>query len=604
MSVRIHLGIECGGTRTVALASAGTGRELLARVEAGAANLRLVGDAELEAHFRTLKAALPEPSSIGVGMAGVRTDDDRARITRTLAAVWPGVAAEVDHDLVTALEAASMDGPGDVASRVVVLSGTGSCCFGRNRAGRTAKLGGWGHLLGDCGSGYDIAHSGLRMLIDRFERTGLVGKLGPRILRTLVMNDLEPLVGWMQAASKRDVAALAPLVFEAAAAGDRGARTVIERSLNGLLGLAVAAAGRLRERGQKDPVEFVLAGSVFCRQPAWVRFAGRRLREGSPGARVRVLERESAWGAVALAERLEGIAVEAAVPVPAMIPVPEATGVSPTELRNSKSMDLDRMPLRRAIRLMLEEESTVPAAILGHTAALERLVRRAVRSLSAGGRLFYVGAGTSGRLGVLDASECPPTFRTPPEWVQGIMAGGVKALHSAVEGAEDDAGAGASAIASREVGPADLVVGIAASGRTPFVWGALHSARHRGATTALVSFNPHLKFPRGSGPDVVLAIDVGPEVLTGSTRLKAGTATKLVLNVLTTLTMVRLGKVTGNLMTDLNPSNHKLRGRAVRIVAELTGVDAGRSEAALAGSGWVVKKAVERLGRLRDGARE
>jgi N-acetylmuramic acid 6-phosphate etherase len=317
-----------------------------------------------------------------------------------------------------------------------------------------------------------------------------------------------------------------------------------------------------------------------------------------------VLERESAWGAVALAERLEGIAVEAAVPVPAMIPVPEATGVSPTELRNSKSMDLDRMPLRRAIRLMLEEESTVPSAILGHTAALERLVRRAVRSLSAGGRLFYVGAGTSGRLGVLDASECPPTFGTPPECVQGIMAGGVKALHSAVEGAEDDAGAGASAIASREVGPADLVVGIAASGRTPFVWGALNSARHRGATTALVSFNPHLKFPRGSGPDVVLAIDVGPEVLTGSTRLKAGTATKLVLNVLTTLTMVRLGKVTGNLMTDLNPSNHKLRGRAVRIVAELTGVDAGRSEAALAGSGWVVKKAVERLGRLRDGARE
>jgi N-acetylmuramic acid 6-phosphate etherase len=211
--------------------------------------------------------------------------------------------------------------------------------------------------------------------------------------------------------------------------------------------------------------------------------------------------------------------------------------------------------------------------------------------------LFYVGAGTSGRLGVLDASECPPTFRTSPELVQGIMAGGEKALHSAVEGAEDDFGAGARAAEFRGLGPKDVLVGIAASGRTPFVWGALATAKQRGAQTALLCFNPFLQFARGQRPDVVLALDLGPEVLTGSTRLKSGTATKLVLNLLTTLTMVRLGKVVGNLMVDLNPSNVKLRDRACRIVVELTGRDYATAQRALEQSGWVVTAAITALGR-------
>ena len=597
MSVRIHLGIECGGTRTVALASRGAERQLVARVEAGAANLRLVSDAELETHFRGLKSALPEPSSIGVGMAGVRTATDCARITRILGTVWPGVPSRVDHDLVSALEAASMEGRDALATRVVVLSGTGSCCFGRNASGRTAKLGGWGHLLGDRGSGYDIAHSALRRMIDRQERTASSGKLGALLLRALVMNDLEPLVGWIQGASKREVAALAPLVFEAAAAGDRGARTVIESSLGGLLELAVAAAKRLRGPGRKASVEFVLAGSVFSKQPGWVPFITRRLRMGYPGARVRVLERESAWGAVALAEQVSGSPVEGTVPKPFLIPIPEATQMSPTECRNPKSSDLDRLPVSQAIRLMLEEDSTVPVALLGQVTAMEKLIRLAARSLKTGGRLFYVGAGTSGRLGVLDASECPPTFRSPPQWVQGIMAGGEKALHSAVEGAEDDAAAGVSAMGAREVGENDLVVGIAASGRTPFVWGALHAARAAGARTALVCFNPHLKFQKGTRPDVLLAIDVGPEILTGSTRLKAGTATKLILNILTTLTMVRLGKVVGNRMIDLNPSNVKLRDRAVRIACEISGVSQAEAQVALDASGWNLRVALESIGR-------
>jgi N-acetylmuramic acid 6-phosphate etherase len=211
--------------------------------------------------------------------------------------------------------------------------------------------------------------------------------------------------------------------------------------------------------------------------------------------------------------------------------------------------------------------------------------------------LFYVGAGTSGRLGVLDASECPPTFRTDPELVQGIIAGGQTAIWQAVEGAEDDLQAGARAIEYRGVKRGDTVVGIAASGRTPFVWGALREAKRRGASTVLLCFNPHLVIPRKDRPNVVIAPKIGPEILTGSTRLKSGTATKLVLNIFTTLAMVRMGKVLGNLMVDVKASNVKLRDRAVRIVRELTGADYATAEASLVKTDWKITAACRRLGR-------
>jgi N-acetylmuramic acid 6-phosphate etherase len=260
-------------------------------------------------------------------------------------------------------------------------------------------------------------------------------------------------------------------------------------------------------------------------------------------------------------------------------------------------MNLDKLSVREAIALVLNEDARIPKKLLAEAARIEEVIKAAARAFRRGGRLFYVGAGTSGRLGVLDASECAPTFSTPPDMVQGIIAGGQQALWGSVEGAEDDAGAGGHAIEMRSIGARDVVIGIAASGTTPFVWGALREAKRRGATTVLVCFNPFLSIPRSLRPAIIIAPNLGPELLTGSTRLKAGTATKLLLNLFTTLAMVRLGKVRSNLMINLNPANAKLRDRAVRIVQDLTGAAYPSAQQALHRSGWVITTAVARLGR-------
>ena len=252
-------------------------------------------------------------------------------------------------------------------------------------------------------------------------------------------------------------------------------------------------------------------------------------------------------------------------------------------------MQLDQMRTPQLVDLMMAEDAYVWPAVKAArneiVATLELLVPRYL----AGGRLFYIGAGTSGRLGVLDASECPPTFCTPPERVQGIIAGGFPALHSSAESREDDVNAGVEALSQRQVGPLDTVVGIAASGSTPFVLGALREAAQRGAATALITCNPHATFSN-EREFVRIALDTGPELLAGSTRLKAGTATKLVLNQLSTITMIQAGKVVENLMIDLRPSCEKLRRRLTRILCELTGENAESAKARLLTHDWDIRR--------------
>jgi N-acetylmuramic acid 6-phosphate etherase len=274
-----------------------------------------------------------------------------------------------------------------------------------------------------------------------------------------------------------------------------------------------------------------------------------------------------------------------------------------TEARNPDSAAIDRLDAAGFVALMNAEDAKVVAAVGAEAASIARAIEWTAERFRRGGRLMYVGAGTSGRLGVLDASECPPTFSTPPELVVGLIAGGPPALTRAIEGAEDDAGRGADDLRAATVRAEDLVVGIATSGRTPYVLGAVRHAHSVGAATVGITCNrPSIL---GGLVDLEIAPLVGPEILAGSTRLKAGTATKMILNMITTGAMIRIGKTLGNRMIDLKPSNEKLRIRSRRMLRELAGIDDAEAGRLLEKSGGRLKLAlVMALAQVDEAAAE
>ncbi|MGW4801204.1 N-acetylmuramic acid 6-phosphate etherase [Nonomuraea sp. NPDC004297] len=267
-------------------------------------------------------------------------------------------------------------------------------------------------------------------------------------------------------------------------------------------------------------------------------------------------------------------------------PLPELS----TEQSDPRYSQIDRLPTERVARLMNQADAAVPAAVAVAIPSISAAIDAISDRMTEGGRLMYVGAGTSGRLAVLDASECPPTFGTDPSLVQGVIAGGLDALTRSVEGAEDDAEAGAAALRDLEVGPLDSVVGVSASGRAPFVLGALAEAASRGALTVGLSCNDDA--PLSAAAEHAIEVVVGPEVVTGSTRLKAGTAQKLVLNMISTISMVKLGRTYGNKMIEMSAMNNKLAGRALRIVSDITGADSETAGKALDAADGQAKIAV------------
>ena len=261
-----------------------------------------------------------------------------------------------------------------------------------------------------------------------------------------------------------------------------------------------------------------------------------------------------------------------------------------TEKRNRASENIDKLSTKQIVGLINAEDALVPAAVARQSKQIAAAIDLIVERFRKGGRLFYVGAGTSGRLGVLDASECPPTFGVPPSLVQGIIAGGRRALVRSAEGAEDFPEDGAAAIKKKRVRAKDIVIGLAACGMTPFVHGALKQARKIGAATIFITCAPEAV--EHIPAEIIINPVVGPEVVTGSTRMKAGTATKLVLNTLTTGTMIKLGKVYGNLMVDLKATNEKLRDRSLRIVMEITNISRLRAKRLLEDAQGNVKAAI------------
>lgn len=575
------LGIEGGGTKTRWILLDPRGRRLADGVE-GPGNVLLAGREGLQKIFRRIAARLPSaPQAIGGGFAGARGPAEMALIRAVLQGVWPRVKkVSVGQDTDSALAAAWGKEDG-----FLVIAGTGSNVVGRV-AGKKFSAGGHGHLLGDAGSGYDLALRALRAAFRERDRTGQASRLAAGLLAHAGAADLDRLLREVyRRTGKEWLAGFAPVVLRAAARGDVLARATVQQASDGLADRLGELAERLRVRRPR----VALTGGLFDDDFYRKSFAAS-VAERLPGARLVPLKISGEVGAATMAgwsgrlspSRPDGKFVE--------------VESLPTERSNPRSRGLHQKSVGQLVKLFVEEERETSRALRKASREIGRAAALVSAALHRGGRLIYVGAGTSGRLGVLDASEMPPTFHADPEEVQAILAGGPEAIFRAQEGAEDDGEAGARAVRERRIGRKDVLVGLTASGRTPFVHGALAEGARSGAKTVLVTAHSNWKPAKtGIRPDAVVRLDVGPELIAGSTRLKAGTVTKMVCNILSSVAMIRLGRVYDNLMVNVVPSNEKLRARAVRLVRLLTGASQERAMDALRGAGGKVREAADRL---------
>jgi N-acetylmuramic acid 6-phosphate etherase len=571
------LGVEGGGTKTawVLVEQEGDTLRVLDQGKLPPSNFRLISPERLRAIFEQMPA---DANRVGMFLAGCATEEDRNLLTKLCRQVWPNAKILAGSDRDSGLAAALGRGDG-----IAVNAGTGASVTGR-RGDRIEKAGGWGHILGDAGGGYFLSLQALRFILREYDLHRGEAQFTATILRALSLNSRDELVRWAQTADKMDVAGLAPVVFECAMNGDESVMKIVDEAAGVLSEYTAAVATRL---GLLAP-KVILLGGLFQRDGVYVHAFRRKLKKNLSDARISMSEQSPELGAAWLASQREE---HAAVTIAARETETASLSRASTEQRNPRSENLEKLSARELAELFVEEESFVQEALRKEIASLARAIEMVGKAMRNGGRLFYVGAGTSGRLGVLDASEIPPTFSASPDKVQGIIAGGITALSRSVEGAEDERGSGALAIEERAVGSADVVCGITASGRAPFVFGALAEAKKRGAQTILLSCNPERV--RGEGHDLEIDLATGPELLTGSTRLKAGTATKIALNIISTGAMVALGKVRGNLMIDLTISNTKLRERAIRLVSEVAKCDPSEAAQRLELHHWNVRAALE-----------
>ena len=542
-------------------------------------NFRLATPDRLRAIFSELPKQIDRA---GVFLAGCGTAEDRHSLSNLCAEIWPSAKILIGSDRESGLAAALGHGDG-----IVVNAGSGSSVTGR-RGDRIENAGGWGHILGDTGGGYFISIRALRLILREYDLHRGEVQLTAKILHARSLNNLDEIVRWAQTADKMEIATLAPVVFEAAASGDVRVMEIIEEGALVLCEYTEAVASRLHLLAPK----VMLLGGLFHRDSIYTHAFRRRLKKNLPDARVATAERAPELGAAWLAAEMDELTKVRAKPAENKI---DNLAAALTEQRNPRSENLEKMSARELVDLFVEEERFVQDALRGAIVDLAKAIEIVTGALRKGGRLFYVGAGSSGRIGVLDASEIPPTFGASSDLVQGIIAGGVTALHRSVEGAEDEESVGALAMDERGTKDVDVVIGITASGRTPFVLGALGRAKSLGAKTILLTCNPAIRGDELGNLSIHLA--VGPEILTGSTRLKAGTATKVALNIISTGAMVALGKVRGNLMIDLHTSSTKLRDRAVRLVADLANCDYNSARERLEAGGWNLRAVVNQIGK-------
>jgi N-acetylglucosamine kinase-like BadF-type ATPase len=422
------LGVEGGGTKTGWVLVERDDKELriLAQGRLPPANFRLETPDRLRAIFRELPR---EIDRAGIFLAGCGTSEDRQSLLRLCAEIWPNTKIVTGSDRESGLAAALQHGDG-----IVVSAGSGSSVTGR-RGDKIENAGGWGHILGDTGGGYFLSIQALRLILREYDLRRGEMQFTAKILHALSLNNLDELVRWAQTADKMEIAMLTPVVFEAAASGDARGMEIIEKGAQVLSEYTEAVASRLHLLAPK----VMLLGGLFQRDSIYTHAFRRRLKKNLPDARVATAERAPEVGAAWLAAEINDH-----VTFQSKLPEDEIDNLAAalTEQRNPRSENLEKLNPRELAELFVEEERFVQDALRGAIVDLARAIEIVSESLGNGGRLFYVGAGSSGRIGILDASEIPPTFGASPELVQGLIAGGATAIHRSVEGAEDEKGAG------------------------------------------------------------------------------------------------------------------------------------------------------------------
>jgi N-acetylmuramic acid 6-phosphate etherase len=584
------LGIEGGGTKTTWALLTPEGK-ILKEGKSGPGNTALLDDRNLEKLFKTIRQeAGKDVHAIGGAFAGCQIPSQQTRVENVLRKVWPQAeTVRAMEDTRSVLAAAFGDGPG-----MIVIAGTGSNVAGQKSLDTPIeKAGGWGHLFADRGSAYDIARRGMEHAFIQYDATQKVSGLAQEYLAASGKPSMEELVHFLlQDTNKTTVAQWARCVFAAAQKGDRDARSLLGEAAFSLAEKAAVIAKRLKIRNP----QVALVGGLFDNQPDYMALFQEALQKTSPGAKAFLLTVPGVLGAARVAGLKKISPVEKSPEKGKAIAEPSrlaAFAQASTEQRNPRSRKLDKRSIPQLVDLFIREERHVEKALTAQRRQIAQAAALVAKRLSTGGRLFYVGAGTSGRLGVVDASEMPPTFNASPEQIQAIIAGGPAAVFRSQEGAEDSRDAGVVELKARGLTEKDVVCGIAASGQTPFVLGALEYARKLNAGAILLSCNPKrvIRVP----VDVAIDLPTGPEIVTGSTRMKAGTATKLVLNILSTIAMIRLGRVRDNLMVNVQATNDKLRARAVRLVQALADSSFDEAQAALESHGWRVIAAVDAL---------
>ena len=585
------IGVDGGGSKTAVVLLNQDGK-VLGRGLSGSSNYHNVGLEQTQANLWAGMQQAAQQADLSLGevaaatwaLAGVDRSKERALLGAMAAELLPEVPVRVENDAVAAL----VGGLGH-HNGIVLIAGTGMIAYGENKQGERARGAGWGPFF-DHGSGYDLVQSTLRLLTHQIDRDETQSSTLIDALVTAVgLREATDLLGWVYEAEREvsEIAALAPIVLTAAEEGNLAALLAVNQ---GSEWLATAVETVARKLHHTEPFQLVMGGGILGKSKFYREVVIQAIQTRLPHAQPILPRADAAVGAGLMALELIGRPL-AAQPQK----TPGESGQAPngwsSEKANVLSSELDLLPVEVIVRLMHVMDKAAVATVGPILSTIARVVEEIVKRMhKKGGRLIYVGAGTSGRLGVLDAAECPPTFSTAPGQVMGVIAGGETAVNNSVEGAEDDAAAGAAALHELDLQTGDCVVGLAASGRTPFVVGALQEANTQGALTAAIVCN--VPSPVANAAQYVLAPLVGPEIVTGSTRLKAGTAQKVILNMISTAVMVRLGKTYGNLMVDVQATNNKLKARAGRIVAAATQVDEAKAVTALQASNGEVKTAI------------